>query len=53
MSRPDRDSPDPVVRAGDGVGAPSGLERCYTADPFGNQIELIDARDAGFTEREG
>jgi catechol 2,3-dioxygenase-like lactoylglutathione lyase family enzyme len=32
--------------------ADSGLERCYTADPFGNRIELVDARDAGFTERE-
>jgi catechol 2,3-dioxygenase-like lactoylglutathione lyase family enzyme len=31
----------------------SGLpvRRCYVADPFGNRIELVDARDAGFTER--
>lgn len=29
----------------------SGLpvRRCYVADPFGNRIELVDARDAGFT----
>lgn len=31
----------------------SGLpvRRCYTADPFGNRIELIDERDAGFSDR--
>jgi catechol 2,3-dioxygenase-like lactoylglutathione lyase family enzyme len=31
----------------------SGLpvRRCYVADPFGNRIELVDARDAGFTDR--
>ncbi len=31
----------------------SGLRvlRCYTEDPFGNRIELIDAGDAGFTDR--
>ena len=31
----------------------SGLDvrRCYTEDPFGNRIELIDAGDAGFSER--
>ena len=31
----------------------SGLDvrRCYTEDPFGNRIELIDAEDAGFSER--
>ena len=31
----------------------SGLPvlRCYTEDPFGNRIELIDAGDAGFTDR--
>ena len=30
----------------------SGLAvlRCYTADPFGNRIELIDRADAGFTD---
>jgi catechol 2,3-dioxygenase-like lactoylglutathione lyase family enzyme len=29
----------------------SGLRvrRCYVADPFGNRIELVDARDAGFS----
>ena len=25
------------------------VRRCYTEDPFGNRIELVDARDAGFT----
>jgi catechol 2,3-dioxygenase-like lactoylglutathione lyase family enzyme len=31
----------------------SGLDvnRCYVRDPFGNRIELLDARDAGFSER--
>lgn len=31
----------------------SGLpvRRCYIHDPFGNRIELVDARDAGFSER--
>jgi hypothetical protein len=31
----------------------SGLDvrRCYTEDPFGNRIELIEAGDAGFSER--
>jgi catechol 2,3-dioxygenase-like lactoylglutathione lyase family enzyme len=28
-----------------------GVKRCYTEDPFGNRIELIEAGDAGFTER--
>jgi catechol 2,3-dioxygenase-like lactoylglutathione lyase family enzyme len=28
-----------------------GLRRCYAEDPFGNRIELIDAADAGFSER--
>ena len=28
-----------------------GVARCYTADPFGNRIELVDASDAGFTGR--
>jgi catechol 2,3-dioxygenase-like lactoylglutathione lyase family enzyme len=27
------------------------VKRCYTEDPFGNRIELIDAIDAGFTDR--
>ena len=26
------------------------VRRLYTEDPFGNRIELIDARDAGFTD---
>jgi catechol 2,3-dioxygenase-like lactoylglutathione lyase family enzyme len=26
-----------------------GIARCYTADPFGNRLELVDASDAGFT----
>ena len=26
-----------------------GIARCYTADPFGNRVELVDASDAGFT----
>jgi catechol 2,3-dioxygenase-like lactoylglutathione lyase family enzyme len=31
----------------------SGLPvaRCYIRDPFGNRIELVDERDAGFSER--
>ncbi len=31
----------------------SGLDvrRCYVDDPFGNRIELVDAADAGFTNR--
>jgi catechol 2,3-dioxygenase-like lactoylglutathione lyase family enzyme len=33
----------------DGSGLP--IQRCYTQDPFGNRIELIDATDAGFTDR--
>lgn len=27
------------------------VRRCYTADPFGNRIELVEAVDSGFTER--
>ena len=36
-----------VVEADD-----SGIDvkRCYTRDPFGNRIELLDAGDAGFSE---
>ena len=30
-----------------------GVRRFYAADPFGNRLELIDVRDAGFTERAG
>ena len=26
-----------------------GVRRCYAEDPFGNRLELIDARDGGFT----
>jgi catechol 2,3-dioxygenase-like lactoylglutathione lyase family enzyme len=37
----------PVVQ--DDAGLP--VKRCYTEDPFGNRIELIDAVDAGFTDR--
>jgi catechol 2,3-dioxygenase-like lactoylglutathione lyase family enzyme len=31
----------------------SGLRvrRCYVRDPFGNRLELVDGRDAGFSER--
>lgn len=29
------------------------IQRCYVDDPFGNRIELIDARDAGFTTTAG
>ena len=36
----------PIIEDPDG-----GLDRCYTADPFGNRIELVDAADAGFTDR--
>jgi catechol 2,3-dioxygenase-like lactoylglutathione lyase family enzyme len=31
--------------------ARTGIRRLWVADPFGNRIELIDARDGGFTER--
>ena len=27
------------------------VRRCYVRDPFGNRIELVDVRDAGFSER--
>jgi catechol 2,3-dioxygenase-like lactoylglutathione lyase family enzyme len=26
------------------------VRRCYLHDPFGNRIELVDARDGGFSE---
>ncbi|MEA2620756.1 MAG: hypothetical protein QOC97_1529 [Chloroflexota bacterium] len=32
----------------DDTGLP--VRRCYIRDPFGNRIELVDARDAGFSE---
>ena len=32
-------------------GSEAGLRRVYVADPFGNRLELVDAADAGFTER--
>lgn len=48
---------DRARRRLDAAGVPieddeSGLaiRRCYVSDPFGNRIELVDARDAGFTE---
>lgn len=28
-----------------------GVGRFYAFDPFGNRLELVDARDAGFTNR--
>ena len=28
-----------------------GVRRFYADDPFGNRLELIDARDRGFTDR--
>ena len=31
--------------------APIGVRRFYALDPFGNRLELVDRRDAGFTER--
>ncbi len=31
--------------------APFGVRRFYSFDPFGNRLELVDARDAGFTLR--
>ena len=37
----------PIVE--DSSGLP--VRRCYTADPFGNRIELVDVRDAGFSTR--
>jgi catechol 2,3-dioxygenase-like lactoylglutathione lyase family enzyme len=27
------------------------VQRCYVRDPFGNRIELVDAEDAGFSQR--
>lgn len=32
-------------------GSGLAVRRCYVRDPFGNRIELVDARDAGFSER--
>ena len=29
------------------------IRRFHAFDPFGNRLELIDARDAGFSERHG
>ena len=31
----------------DGGGLP--VMHCYVRDPFGNRVELVDARDAGFS----
>jgi catechol 2,3-dioxygenase-like lactoylglutathione lyase family enzyme len=36
-----------VIEDGSGL----SIQRCYTEDPFGNRIELVDASDAGFTDR--
>ena len=33
--------------------APIGVRRFYAFDPFGNRLELVDRRDAGFTDRAG
>lgn len=27
------------------------VRRCYVRDPFGNRLELVDARDAGYSAR--
>lgn len=27
------------------------IRRCYVSDPFGNRLELVDGRDAGFSAR--
>ena len=32
--------------------APIGVRRFYAFDPFGNRLELVDARDAGFSDRQ-
>jgi hypothetical protein len=32
--------------------SPFGVRRFYAFDPFGNHLELVDARDAGFTNGE-
>lgn len=31
--------------------APIGVRRFYAFDPFGNRLEMVDRRDAGFTQR--
>ena len=31
--------------------APIGVRRFYAFDPFGNRLELVDRRDAGFSTR--
>ena len=33
--------------------APIGVRRFYAFDPFGNRLELVDRRNAGFTDRAG
>jgi catechol 2,3-dioxygenase-like lactoylglutathione lyase family enzyme len=38
-----------VTTTADDSGMP--VSRCYLQDPFGNRIELVDARDAGFSAR--
>ena len=32
--------------------APISVRRCYAFDPFGNRLELVDRRDAGFSDRD-
>ena len=32
--------------------APIGVRRFYAFDPFGNRLELLDRRDAGFSDRQ-
>jgi hypothetical protein len=36
-----------VTTEDDDSGLP--IRRCYVRDPFGNRIELVDGRDAGFS----
>ena len=52
------DDLDGLRRALENSGAPTrddetpiGVRRFYAFDPFGNRLELVDAADAGFTER--
>ena len=52
------DDLDGLRRALEGAGvttredeASIGVRRFYADDPFGNRLELIDARDRGFTDR--
>jgi catechol 2,3-dioxygenase-like lactoylglutathione lyase family enzyme len=52
------DDLDSLRRALDAAGvrtldddASIGVRRFYAFDPFGNRLELVDARDGGFTDR--